>query len=320
MNHFRKYFSGIKSETGATLLVIIIAMVVVALLGAGMFSLFYTSSLNQAEAQKTAKANYLAESGIRIVASEFRHSATQNTTLVNLNNKTFNFAGTGGSFKLKIYPYWFYINASYPVHSTSIILYLPGSLPPVNSDDYTPVTIPTDGILKLKDNTKVAHFTAVDITQPEGANGKPATVTIASPGFPYALSPGSELFMGYIYNANYSIDKGEDLVFNDPNNTAQMYPPTNGSINIAQSEGYYQYTYESRDPLVIDPASPPASFKLKNIQPAKDVAQIPIFPIVIQYRNWSYAPCNNDDTDVRCTTQIFLGRTLGIKSTSTYSN
>ncbi|MGP8154895.1 MAG: hypothetical protein ACLQBQ_12305 [Smithella sp.] len=100
MNHFRKYFSGLISQTGVTLLIIIIAIVVMAILGAGLFALFSTSLFNQVEAQKTAKAYYLAESGIRVVAGEYYSSTNQNATLISLQNKTFNFPHTGGNFAL----------------------------------------------------------------------------------------------------------------------------------------------------------------------------------------------------------------------------
>jgi type II secretory pathway pseudopilin PulG len=301
MKHFRKYFPGIKSEAGATLVVIIIAMVVVAILGAGMLALFSTSLFNQTEAQKTAKAYYLAESGVRVAASEFLHATNQNQMLVDLQDKTFNIPGTGGSFKLHLYPYWFYVTTPYAAGATSIKLYLPGapgSLPPANSDSLNGMDHVPPGILKLKDKTSVGVFT--DAPVGTDAGGTFVTFTISAPGFPYAISPGNELYIGYTYNSPQSFQVGGDLVFNDPNHTAMMYPPTNGAINIRTTIYFSQYTYESRIPQTIDPSSPPASFTLHNIQKANTDA-INTFMI-------------------DATTQIYIGQTLGIRSKSEYVN
>jgi hypothetical protein len=310
MNYFRKYLPAIISQTGATLLIIIIAIVVTAILGLGLFALFSTSLFNQVEAQKEAKAYYLAESGIRIVAGEFHSSTNQNTTLVSLQNETFNFPNTGGSFNLQIYPYWFYVNASYVAGATSITLYLPGILPPVGSGSSTPITIPVPGILKLKGYTRVGVFSSAPTVGSFNTNGTPVTFTIdynspgSTSGFAYLLSSGNELYLGYVYNSPQAISQGGDLVLSDPNNTVGIYPPVNGSINIAQPDSIYQYTYQSIIPQT-------SSFTIHNIQPAAGVSPTPKFPIVIRYNSGS-------PYDVTQTTQIYIGKTLGIQSTSTY--
>jgi type II secretory pathway pseudopilin PulG len=316
MNHSRKYFPGITSERGVTLLLVIIAMVIMAILGVGLFALYSTSSFNQVEAQKTAKAYYLAESGIRVVASEFHSSANRNATLVNLQGKTFNLPDNSGSFTLQIYPYWFKPSISSSAGATPIILYLPGKLPPVNSGSSTSIpNIPAPGILKLRDNTnnnytKVGVFTASSPGSYDTNNGTPITFTITG-GFPYSISLGNELSLGYVYaNPPPSIIMGGDLVFTDPDHTAEMYPPKNGSITIYMIfGGQYavgHYTYERRIPQTIDHGSPPASFTLHNVQGGP-------FPIKFTYDS-------ANPYDVKKTTQIYLGETLGIQSTSTVGN
>ena len=313
MKHFKKYFPNIKSETGVALLVIIIAMVVVALLGAGLLALFSTSLFNQVEAQKSAKAYYLAESGTRVAASEFLHATDQNAMLTSLQDKTFNIAGTGGSFKLHLYPYWFYVINAYSAGAgtgtTPIKLYLPGapgSLPPLNSDSSTGmVSVPAPGLLKLIDKTVVAVFTSAPVGS--DSNGTFVAFTISGSGFPYAINVGDRLFVGYTYNSPQAISQGGDLVFNDPNQTAGMYPPTNGAINITKTQYLYQYTYASR---TIDST---IQFTLHNLQPAPGVSPAPVFPVQILY-NGSYL------YDPAKTTQIYIGQTLGIRSTSEYIN
>ena len=47
----------------------------------------------------------------------------------------------------------------------------------------------------------------------DGVNGTPVTFTVASPGFPYAIRAGSELFMLVTYNSPQAIDQGAGFGF-----------------------------------------------------------------------------------------------------------
>lgn len=303
---------------------IIIMMLIVALVGAGLLALFSTSSYNQLEAQKAAKAYYLSESGVRIAVGEFHaaaaSTANQNATLVSLQGKTFNLPNNGGSVTLQIYPYWFYVNSAFNANSTSITLYFPGMEPLINNNgsSYTLTTLPAPGILKLRGYTKVGVFTSATVGS-LGANGTPVAFTVSSyypctttcTGFPYALSAGGELYLGYVYNSPQAVQMGGNLVFNDPNGTAAMYPPINGSIVVVQQPGRFdEYTYSSRIPQSINPSSPPSSFTLQNIQQATSTS---LNVIDIKYNSAS-------PYDPNYTTQIYLGKTLGINSKSEYVN
>ena len=138
-----RYFTGKKKQSGATLVVIIISMLVLTVIGVAIYSLTSTAALNQSIAQKSARAFYIAESGIRIAASEYKAAlitSTKNadTKLANLNAQTFPIPNNPGQadVKIELYPYWFYLPAaSAPITltantTTSIILYFPGAVPP----------------------------------------------------------------------------------------------------------------------------------------------------------------------------------------------
>lgn len=311
----------IQPEKGATLLFVIIAMLVVAVIAAALFTLTTTSKLNQIEAQKSPKAFYMAESGIRVAAAEYANSANKNQTLLNLQGKTFT-VGNAGRFTLQFYPYWLYVNQSYSANATSITVYFPGKLPKVNAEGSQTVTIAAPGILRLKGFTKVGIFTSAPAIGTEDANGTPITFTISNhapcgtncTGFPYAIPSGSDLLLGYIYNTEQVILQGGDLVFNDPNHTAAMYPPTNGSILVTpKAEGTHcEYTYERRIPEIIDPSSPPTSFTLRNIQSTDGLC----FPNQFKYDSSDLSALY----DAKRTTHVFLGKTLGIESTAVFGN
>ena len=119
----------VSSQSGVSLLIIIISILVMGVLAAAMYAIISTSYFNQASSQGAMKALYLAEAGPRIVASEYKAAAAanRNTTLANLNGRTFNTEGSS-QFTINICPYWLYAPAAL-ASSTSITLNLPGGLP-----------------------------------------------------------------------------------------------------------------------------------------------------------------------------------------------
>lgn len=323
MNHLRKYFPEITSESGATLIFIIVTMVIVAILGAGLFTLTMTSSLNQVEAQKAAKAFYLAESGIRVASSEFRIISQDDTVardnkLISLQGLEFSITNQG-QFTIEVFPDWVWARTAVPA-GTSMTLYFPGS---VRSD----LTFPTGGILKLKGKTTVAFFNSAPVVGSFSAtNGTPITFTFAA-AYPYTFEPGDEGYIGYTYNRPQTVNAGGNLVLNYEGGKAAIFPPQNGTIYIEHIATYppppngsglsyrafSQFTYDNRIPSVIDSASPPATVTLQNIQavPVSDTYTPAVFPLNILY-NASFL------NDVTRTSRIYLGKTLAIQSTSTY--
>ena len=116
------------NQSGATLVAIIVTMLVLAVIGLGIYSLTYTASLNQVIAQRAAKAFYIAESCVRVAASEYKAAANKNATLVSLHNQTFPMPDNQGSCTVLIYPYWFYARNAYSQGASSLILYLPEAI------------------------------------------------------------------------------------------------------------------------------------------------------------------------------------------------
>ncbi len=151
-----KYIAGRRKQAGAALLIIIIAMLVIAVLGIALYALTFTATLNQVIAQRAAKAFYLAESGIRIAASEYKAALHTSTTvadnkLANLHNQTFTMPDNVSTIQIQIYPYWLYAPAAIPVPTSSITLYLPGAVPPIDDTGTTAITFPATGLLKIED-------------------------------------------------------------------------------------------------------------------------------------------------------------------------
>ncbi|MGB4294047.1 MAG: hypothetical protein WBJ16_00235 [Smithellaceae bacterium] len=304
----------IKSQNGATLVVIIITMVALAVIGIAIYSLTYTASLNQVVAQRAAKAFYIAESCVRVAASEYKASATKNATLINLHNQTFPMPGGQGSCTVFIYPYWFYAPATttYPVGATAITLYLPGAVPLAYDNDTTPIpdlsnlTGISGKLIKrggIGDERERA-FSSVTFGNFNTVNGgTDVTFGINALTTPLTITEADELYIAYNYTSGSApIGAGGDLILNiDPadNNehTAKIFPPGKGSIFV-DTGTIPQYSYDER---IIDSSAVPRTVTLTNIQYiGAGPPPAPFFPPLPQY--------------------ISVGKSIGFRSKSEYGD
>jgi hypothetical protein len=290
-----------KNQTGATMLIIIISMVVLAVIGIAIYSMTFTATLNQVIAQRAAKAFYISESGIRIAASEYKNAAAANkiTTLLNLHDKTFTLSDAISSFGLEIYPYWFYAYATIVPGTNPIDLYLPGGVPMQDETSTTVITIPANCFLF---NISTLTSLTVSSTPPSvgafdaAAGGTRVRFTL-SQSLANQINSGAEFYFGFSYGAS---QQGVNMVLNDPNDTGQMFPPKNGTIIVEQNSGArYSCLYESR---VIDQTSTPHTVTLTNITNTAD-ANTPL--------------CFSDVGNI---TRVYIGNVLGVRSTATYGN
>jgi hypothetical protein len=316
MNQFKiKYITTRKKQAGVTLLIIIIAMLVIAVLGIAMYTLTFTATLNQVVAQRAARAFYLAESGIRIAASEYKAALLTSTTnadniLTNLHTMTFSIPTNQGQLTINIYPYWFRATAAYPANATSITIYLPGAVPCVDADGTTAITFPATGILKIDDKGRdISHQwggvnyafydNGVTGVTPGAFNaaigGTPVTFTLSTP-FPSPIIAGDEFYVGQSYTVQQNPPNwgGNLILALDPadanDDTAKMFPPQTGTIFDANAN---QYSYDSR---IIAAAALPHTVTLTNIQPVASA----LLPVLI-------TPA-----------QIYVGKNVGFRSASTY--
>jgi hypothetical protein len=330
-----KYFAERKYQSGATLVVIIITMLIVAIIGTALYSITSTSTINQAIAQKSAKAYYLAESGIRIALSEFRIIPQTDTVnrinkLISLQGQVFPLPNNQGQFSLNMSPDWIFAPSTQT--GATITLYFSGVVRSDLRSAFPTGLLPTGGILKKKGNTTIALFNNTPTIPAIGSfaapNGSPITFTFAA-AYPYTFNVGDEGYIGYAYNpfpsSPQTVNAGGNLVLINTGNTAAIFPPANGTIYVEHIATYpappdgsglsytimSQYSYTLRNPYVIDPASPPATVTLQNIQAVSNTPAS--FPLVIRYNAANL-------TDLTQTTRIYLGKTLTIQSTSTYGN
>jgi hypothetical protein len=315
MNPLKKIFSNpLKAESGATLLFVIILIVVLSVVGVGMFTLIWTSQFNQVEAQKSAKAYYISESCLRIAASEYKgaSAANKNSTLVSLHNKEIRMPDNEGSCSVYIYPYWFYVTTTttYPAGTVSVTLYMPGAAPPADQDGTTAITLPANinGSLKKRGSGgEVYSFSSATFGSFNAANGGTPATFVLSPALVNALTVSAgvdEFYLGYHYTPTATtLSVNGNLTLNiDPADTndltAKLFPPEKGSIFVESNGSISQYGYAKRN---IVTTSTPHTVTLTGLQ---DIS-------VSKTAAWSVSLTN---------TQIYMGKSLGLRSQSNYGD
>jgi hypothetical protein len=315
----RKYFVKGKYQSGATLIVIIVAMLVVAIIGTALYSITGTSTINQSLAQASAKAYYLAESGVRVAGSEFRfvpqfvagldNYVARNNKLVSLQGLVFPLPNNQGQFSIDVCPDWVYTSTAVTA-GPSMTLYFPGSV-------RSGLTFPAGGILKRKGYTTIAFFNSAPVIGGFSApNGTPIKFAFAA-AYPYTFNANDEGYIGYAYNSPQTVNAGGNLVLDNSGGKAAIFPPTNGTIYIEHIATYpappngsgisytvmSQYTYDTR-------TIGATTVTLTNIQAVSGTQAA--FPLLIVW--------GGNVDNITLTSRIYLGKTLTIQSTSTYGN
>lgn len=304
-------FKSQNNSNGAVMLTVIFVIIIIGLVGAAIYSLTFTSTYTQLNAQNATRARYIAESGVRIVAAEYNSTdaPNKNTTLESLHNETLTLPDNNGQVDLRIYPYWFYANAAYSAGGGSIVLKMPGGIPLTDIEDAGSalVTIPGSGRLKLQGKTRRAIITASSVS------GNTITLTLASPGFPYDIQPDEELFLVYTDSATLPqtvAAQDASLVLPAANSVLQFIPAENGSFRVHNEENdRMDYTYREK-------IKSGAYFYLDGIR-SQDPDDPSVFPFSVGKTSEIYFGKN---LVVAATTSLGQGRFSGQKTVVSYSD
>ena len=265
------------------LLTVVMIILIVGLAGVAIYSLTSTSTFTQLYAQNATRAFYLAESGFRVVASEYNNAPEpKNDILESLHGTTLSLAGNAGQFDVRVNPYWFYVNSAYTANTANINVKMPGGTPLRNPENASSpkITLPSSGYLKLQGKTQLAAITSVSPSSP----GDGATITFGiNPGFPYDIQADEEIFLVYTDNTttSQSVSQGGSLDFPGANSVARILPAQNGSFRVYnENNDKMDYTYLERTPHVVDPGNPPTTITLTGIQHQK-AGNPSVFPFTI---------------------------------------
>jgi hypothetical protein len=299
----RRY--SLTNDKGAVLLTVVMIIMIIGLSGVAIYSLTRTSAFTQLNAQNASKAFYLAESGFRVVASEYNNATgTKNSILENLHGTTLSLPDNAGQFDVRLYPYWFYVSSAYTADTNSINLKIPGGTPLENPSDAGSqrISFHGSGLLKLQGKTRLATISSLNPNSPVDG----ATITVGiDPGFPYDIQTDEELFLVYADNTTtfQTIPQGGSIDLPGQNPIAKILPAHNGSFRVYNEiNDKMDYTYLERTPPIIDPGNPPTTITLTGIQ-HQDEGKPSVFPFTVDSAS-----------------EIYFGRNLAVFSTSTVGN
>jgi len=254
--HLVKKLSPSGNSSGAVLLTVVFVLIIIGLAGAAIYSLTYTSTYTQMNAQNASRAQYMAESGFRTVVAQYNDAddANKNTALEDLHNETLTLPGNAGQFDVRVYPTWFYVvNGPYTAPVTSLQVKIPGGIP--ISDPENPgsakLTIPGNGnSIKIRGKTQRAAI-ASSPTPSSPQDGDTVTFSLSGSGFLFDIENDEEVFLVF---QDTAIDENQTLslpngTLNLPENNAisRFLPQKNGSFRIHnENNDKTDYTYSEK--------------------------------------------------------------------------
>ena len=131
--HYNRLLTALGSsdESGAVLIALIIAIVLLGAIGVTIHTLSTSETYHSLTANQSMQAYYLAESGYRYLAGEYRNAGdiyNKMTQLESLHDATRTLSN-GGRFTLEIHPYFFITNTTYTRGDNQLTVRVPGEFP-----------------------------------------------------------------------------------------------------------------------------------------------------------------------------------------------
>lgn len=123
-----------RARRGSAILVIIMALLLLGIVGAGMSRLFSSGSVETAVSTPEPNLQYVTEAGYRLVAAEFNDAAeaSREDVLESMNGKTFVLDSASGSqVTVNIFSYWFRITS---VAGNTLTVESLSEIPPLDFD------------------------------------------------------------------------------------------------------------------------------------------------------------------------------------------
>ncbi len=236
----------IAGQTGNILIGLIVTIVIFAALGTAMLSLFTTSTFSQIGGNSSMRAYYLAESGYRYAAVEYRNSGSESAKddkLESLHGRTFTLANDDGCFEIEIYPYHYKTTTDHPVGSTTLNTEVKGGFPPELSL--------SSGYLKVEG--EVCHYSSATRSDSN------VTFTLTG-GTLWPIDNGATVYSVSHPNGPQTVTDSSNVITLEGSGSANAFPVLNGSFRIYESSTKWScWSYKKRD-----------GNRLEGIVPAND--------------------------------------------------
>ena len=216
---------------GMVLLGLVLTMIIFAIVGVAIVKMFSSSSINEVLANLAHKAEYIAESGYRYAASQYRNFESgddKDGILDDLNGNTYPSASDNSRFTLHTKSYFYEYNNTNKVTAFAEL--------PDGISDHTgtgKVAVTVDGIL-----SKIMEYQSYSVL------GNQITFSAGSAlnldAWPTTGS-ANRIFPAASPNSAQSSILGTNLILSNSNNDLSLLPPEKGTFRIFDEDKYLKY-------------------------------------------------------------------------------
>lgn len=229
----------ISNQKGSLLIGLVATLGVFAALGVAVVSMTTGSTFSQLGSDTGTKAFYLAESGVRYLASEFRNASgevAQDNRLGQVHGQVFTLDGEG-SFRLQVFP-WYMRTTSAP-SGTSLQAQFPGGAP-------AGMAIPANGHLRIRNESTQILSSPLQFTG-HSLSGNSITFTMTA-NLPSGYDANSNVsLVGRSPNAATNLVRTGTLTL--ASGSGGVFPPVRGTFIIEGDNNEYSYEWRVGDSL-----------------------------------------------------------------------
>lgn len=215
-----------RTRRGSVLIGLIVTMVVLAALGATMLPLTNTATINQVEANSSARAYFLAESGYRYAAGQYSHAtddAARDEVLRELHAQgDYRLPDGAGAFHLEVYPFFFKTRTD-PEGTLALTVEVTGGF----SKD---LRLPASGRLKI--GTAVYEYVSLSY-------GEAVVIFNMADSLPSIPAGSDALFTALSAGREQTLT--EDGTLELQTDDIGAFPPRNGTFQIGNATYSYRY-------------------------------------------------------------------------------
>jgi len=223
-------------DDGSTLLYVTVLLLVFSVLGIAMVSLFTTASTSSATPNDARRAMYMTESGMRFAMTKLRKSGFSQSTVDELNSRTYTI-NNGGNFTFNVFGPWFDAasDQNLAAGGTLALVRNVGDIPalfdvPAGSSVINVVNFDYTGWFPAEPGG-IAEVTVLAGQTPTALNITVSDEFVANENelICFAVAP---------YNDQADLDEGDSLVVELA--AKDIFPRHNGAVNINREEFYYE--------------------------------------------------------------------------------
>ncbi len=232
-------------DTGSILITILVMMVILSL-GVGVALMNSSSSIQTAENNIELRATNLAEAGFRYAGGEYAGAgdlADKLARLEALNEEEVTLLDNNGSFKLKVFPFFFITNATGAF--TTLNMRVPGKFP----DGFQSALAAFEASADVDPMVNIADkfYEYGSGTFPDAADDESDQFSISlTSGEAVSVERNTGVYLAFAPASSISVSEGGSFIVFSDTTLSNLLPVRNGLIDLYLDEGSFSGTYSYR--------------------------------------------------------------------------